>query len=196
MSKWVPTWSYVAMDYGTVVATYEDVSQRCLLRNNLNGTALRLRFNNLYSEAPLTIRHAAVETVHRVTGKRGQRREVTLDGQTKIVIPVDSRPWSDPLPCEITAEEDLRIWLYFEERCAVPSICMTSAARSWIRSLTFPLPNADALQADADRLHQDFLRLPLRDARDDQRRGQDQRQHGNAAFFHFRYPSMMDAQAS
>ena len=55
MSKWVPTWSYVAMDYGTVVATYEDVSQRCLLRNNLNGTALRLRFNNLYSEAPLTI---------------------------------------------------------------------------------------------------------------------------------------------
>ena len=107
MSKWVPTWSYVAMDYGTVVATYEDVSQRCLLRNNLNGTALRLRFNNLYSEAPLTIRHAAVETVHRVTGQRGQRREVTLDGQAKIVIPADSRPWSDPLPCEITAEEDL-----------------------------------------------------------------------------------------
>ena len=84
MSKWVPTWSYVAMDYGTVVATYEDVSQRCLLRNNLNGTALRLRFNNLYSEAPLTIRHAAVETVHRVTGQRGQRREVTLDGQAKM----------------------------------------------------------------------------------------------------------------
>ena len=131
MSKWVPTWSYVAMDYGTVVATYEDVSQRCLLRNNLNGTALRLRFNNLYSEAPLVIRHAAVETVHRVTGQRGQRREVTLDGQAKIVLPADSRPWSDPLPCEITAEEDLIIWLYFEERCAVPSICMTSAARSW-----------------------------------------------------------------
>ena len=109
MSKWVPTWSYVAMDYGTVVATYEDVSQRCLLRNNLHGTALRLRFNNLYSEAPLTIRHAAVETVHRVTGQRGQRREVTLDGQAKIVLPADSRPWSDPLPCEITAEEDLII---------------------------------------------------------------------------------------
>ena len=113
MSKWVPTWSYVAMDYGTVVATYEDVSQRCLLRNNLNGTALRLRFNNLYSEAPLVIRHAAVETVHRVTGQRGQRREVTLDGQSKIVIPANSRPWSDPLPYELAAEEDLIVWLYF-----------------------------------------------------------------------------------
>ena len=131
MSKWVPTWSFVAMDYGTVVATYENVSQRCLLRNNLNGTALRLRFNNLYNDRPLSIAPASVETVDRVTGKRGPRRDVTLDGQTRIVIPADARPWSDPLLLPLRAEEDVIVWLYFQERCAVPSIAMTSAAKSW-----------------------------------------------------------------
>ena len=131
MSQWIPAWSYVAMDYGTVVAVYEDVSQRCLIRNNLNGTALRLRFNNLYSETPLVICHAAVETVHRDTGKRGPRREVTLNGQARIVVPANERPWSDPIGYDLTAAEDVIVWLYFEERCAVPSICMTSAARSW-----------------------------------------------------------------
>ena len=131
MSKWVPTWSYVAMDYGTVVATYENVSQRCLIRNNLAGSALRLRFNNLYNDAPLLIEHASVETVDRFTGKRGPRRDVTLNGQTRIVVPAEDRPWSDPLPYEVKAEEDLIVWLYFKDRCAVPSIAMTSAGKSW-----------------------------------------------------------------
>lgn len=131
MTKWVPTWSYVAMDYGTVVAIYENVSQRCLIRNNLSGSALRLRFNNLYSDKPLIIEHASVETVDRVTGKRGPRRDVTLDGQARIVLPADSRPWSDPLPYSLRAEEDLIVWLYFEDKCAVPSIAMTSASKSW-----------------------------------------------------------------
>ena len=46
MSKWIPAWSYVPIDYGTDVAVLEDVSQRCLIRNNLAGESLRVRFNN------------------------------------------------------------------------------------------------------------------------------------------------------
>ena len=116
MSKWIPTWSYVPIDYGLDVAVLEDISQRVLIRNNLRGEAIRLRFQNDGGETPLRIEHASVVLVNRVTGRCSQRHDVTIDGETRIVLPPESRPWSDPVALPLTEEDDLLVWLYFKER--------------------------------------------------------------------------------
>ena len=131
MSKWIPAWSYVPIDYGTDVAVLEDVSQRCLIRNNLAGEGLRVRFNNRGGLTPLCIEHAAVALVNRVTGRVSPRRALTMDGEARIVIAPDSRPWSDPVALPVTAEDDLLLWCYFGARSAARSVCVTYTARSW-----------------------------------------------------------------
>lgn len=131
MSKWIPTWSYVPIDYGMDLVQLEDVSQRVLLRNNLDGEALRLRFNNRGGEEALTIEHAAVELVNRVNGRRSERYAVTVSGQERIVLPPDSRPWSDPVSVRVTAEDDLIVWLYFKEKTVARSACVTYTGKGW-----------------------------------------------------------------
>ena len=131
MSKWIPTWSYVPIDYGLDVAVFEDVSQRVLIRNNLRGEAIRLRFQNDGGETPLHIEHASVVLVNRVTGRCSQRHDVTIDGETRIVLPPESRPWSDPVVLPLTEEDDLLVWLYFKEKAQARSVCVTFTGKGW-----------------------------------------------------------------
>lgn len=131
MSKWIPSWSYVPIDYGLDVAVLEDVSQRMLIRNNLPGTGLRVRFNNRGGEAPLCIEHAAIQLVNRASGSLSKLRELRLNGESRIVLPPGSRPWSDPVTLSVTAEDDFLLWCYFKERGAARSVCVTFTAQSW-----------------------------------------------------------------
>ena len=131
MSKWIPSWSYVPIDYGLDVAVLEDVSQRMLIRNNLPGTGLRVRFNNRGGEAPLCIEHAAIQLVNRASGSLSELRELRLNGESRIVLPPGSRPWSDPVTLSVTVEDDFLLWCYFKERGAARSVCVTFTAQSW-----------------------------------------------------------------
>ena len=47
MKKWVPSWRYVPIDYNQQVGVFEDISQKSLFTNNLNGEKIRIRLNNL-----------------------------------------------------------------------------------------------------------------------------------------------------
>ena len=131
MSKWIPSWSYVPIDYGLDVAVLENVSQRLLIRNNLAGEGLRVRFQNRGGEVPLVIDHAAVQLIDRVTGRLSALRPLRLNGESRIVLPPDSRPWSDPAALTVTADDDLLLWCYFRERSAARSVCVTFTAGSW-----------------------------------------------------------------
>ena len=50
MKKWIPIWRCVPIDYNQNLGTLEDISQSCVFTNNIAGTQLRVRFNNLYSQ--------------------------------------------------------------------------------------------------------------------------------------------------
>ena len=43
MKKWVPSWRYVPIDYNQQVGVFEDISQKSLFTNNLNGEKIRIR---------------------------------------------------------------------------------------------------------------------------------------------------------
>ena len=80
MSKWIPAWRYVPIDYNQDVAIFENITQKCLFTNNISGTALRLRLSNLYGDTPFTVTHAAVTLRNRVTGASSPAYAVTLNG--------------------------------------------------------------------------------------------------------------------
>ena len=128
MSKWIPAWRSVPIDYNYEVATFENITQNCLMINNLRGEQMRIRFNNLYSNSPIAIDYVTVSLSNRVTGRRSTRQTVTLDGEETIWLCANSQPYSDPVPMEITPEDDILVSMYFRRKTAFRSVCVTSAA--------------------------------------------------------------------
>lgn len=131
MSKWVPSWQYVPIDYNQQVGVFENITQKSIFTNNLNGEKLRFRLNNLYSDEPMKIRHAAAALRNRVTGKLSQRMVITLEGSEELVIPANSAVYSDEITCPVSWEEDVILYLYFAEKCVIRSVCTTSTWHSW-----------------------------------------------------------------
>ena len=146
MSKWIPAWRSVPIDYNYEVATFENITQNCLMINNLRGEQMRIRFNNLYSNSPIAIDYVTVSLSNRVTGRRSTRQTVTLDGEETIWLCANSQPYSDPVPMEITPEDDILVSMYFRRKTAFRSVCVTSAALSWQSThLTGNFHETDAL---------------------------------------------------
>lgn len=131
MSKWVPCWQYVPIDYNQEVGIFKNITQKSIFTNNLNGEKLRFRLNNLYSDEPMRIRHAAAALRNRVTGKLSRRMIITLEGSEELVIPANSTVYSDEITCPVTWEEDVILYLYFAEKCVIRSVCTTSTWHSW-----------------------------------------------------------------
>ena len=131
MSKWIPAWRCVPIDYHYEVGTFENITQNCLMINNLRGKQIRIRFNNLYNDSAMVVEHAAVSLRNRVSGRCSARQAVTLNGKETIRLCENSQPWSDPLALEITPEDDLLISMYFRQKTVLRCVCVTSAALSW-----------------------------------------------------------------
>lgn len=131
MSKWVPSWRYVPIDYNQQVGVFENITQKSIFTNNLSGERLRFRLNNLYSDEPMKIRHAAAALRNRVTGRLSRRMAVTLNGTEELVVPANSAVYSDELVYPVSPEEDVILYLYFEEKCVIRSVCTTSTWHSW-----------------------------------------------------------------
>lgn len=131
MAKWIPSWRYVPINYNQELAVLEDVTQTCVFSNNIGGEKIRLRFNNLYSSEPMVISGAAVALFNRVTGRVSPRKMVTLAGMERIVIPEDSRPYSDEIALSVTPQDDFLVYLYFGEKTVVRSVCTTATGIGW-----------------------------------------------------------------
>lgn len=131
MSKWIPTWHCVPIDYNLDAATFRDITQRCVFTNNLRGDKIRLRFSNLYNDQPMVMDHVAVQACNRVTGELSPRALVTLGGSERIEVAPDSQPFSDEIPLSVTPQDDLLVWQYFGQETVARSVCTTSTWKSW-----------------------------------------------------------------
>ncbi len=131
MSKWIPTWHCVPIDYNLDAATFRDITQRCVFTNNLRGDKIRLRFSNLYNDKPMVMDHVAVQACNRVTGELSPRALVTLGGSERIEVAPDSQPFSDEIPLSVTPQDDLLVWQYFGQETVARSVCTTSTWKSW-----------------------------------------------------------------
>ena len=139
MSKGVPSCRYVPIDYNQQIGVFENITQKSVFTNNLSGQKIRVRLNNLYSDVPMKIRHGAIALRNRVTGALSERLELTLDKKTELVIPANSTVYTDEISHSVSWQEDFILWLYFEEKAVIRSVCTTS---TWHRAFS---PRAIAL---------------------------------------------------
>ena len=86
MAKWIPAWRYVPIDFHQELGVLENITQKSVFRNNIGGTQLRVRFNNLYSDRPMVISHAAVAVHNRVNGRVTPRVPITYRGSSRICL--------------------------------------------------------------------------------------------------------------
>lgn len=131
MSKWIPIWRYVPIDYHQDVGVFENITQKCLFTNNLNGSKFRIRLSNLYRDESMRIEHAAVALRNRRTGKSTKKIPLTVSGCEQIEIPGNMELYTDEVVHPVSWEEDFLVFMYFRERTVVRSVCTTSTAYSW-----------------------------------------------------------------
>lgn len=131
MSKWVPSWSYVSIDYNQEAVIFENITHKSVFRNNLGGSKLRMKFTNLYGIEPLVIDHVAFEAVNRVTGEKSARTIVTYQGEEKIQLEAGKEDYSDEINLAVTPEHDFVVWMYFKEKTVLRAACVANTGYSW-----------------------------------------------------------------
>lgn len=131
MSEWKKAWGYVPVNWGTEIGTVENITQKLWLRNNLNGTELRIKFSNLYDTQPMVIEHVTVGKHNRGNGSITDLREVTCRGNHRIEVGSGEFLWSDGIPFPVKASEDLVISVYWKEPHTFSGLCQTWSAQSW-----------------------------------------------------------------
>ena len=134
MEQWIPAFSYVAVDYNHAVATFENISQTAVIRNNLRGNSVRLKLNNYYNQEPAVIDHGDFWLRDRVTGKKRGPFRITLEGKEEMYLPAGEAPFSDPATAEVTPDDDFIVKMYFRGKTSFWSVCTSYARRSWYAS--------------------------------------------------------------
>ncbi|MEG1925375.1 MAG: GDSL-type esterase/lipase family protein [Ruthenibacterium sp.] len=122
---WEIAWAYLSIDYGEVIGTMSDVTQRMVIKNNLNGNKIRVKFTNKYGVKPLLFKRvtAQIENMPPVA--------ITLNESQQVEIPVGKDIYSDECILHVKAGQEITICLYAELEVEVRSICVTWAAKSW-----------------------------------------------------------------
>lgn len=131
MGEWKKTWGYVPVNWGTDIGTVENITQKLWLRNGLNGTALRVKFSNLYDAQPLVMERVTVGRWDRETEEITDIRAVTCQGKEKIAVEPGSFLWSDVISVSVAAADDLVLSVYLKESHTFSGLCQTWNAKSW-----------------------------------------------------------------
>ena len=91
MGQWKKIWNYIPVEWGTQIGVLEDLTQKVWVRNNLNGSQVKIRFCNLYDPEPLLLAAVTVGKWDAETKTVKEIQEVTYRGNREIRIqPGDS----------------------------------------------------------------------------------------------------------
>lgn len=117
---WITAWSTSHHALGTT--TISNATVRLIARVDASGSALRIRLDNPFGSAPLTIASAYVGS--RKQGAvliPGSNRQVLFGAAAGVTIPVGGSVASDPVNMPVTAGQDLAVSLYVPALDVKPS---------------------------------------------------------------------------
>ncbi len=127
--KWVATWSYLPIEYGTSIGTVENLTQRTFFWNNLNGKGLQLMFSNMYGSTSLVLDKVVV--AKHCGNALTDAVVMTYHGSERIELAPGEMFESDEKAWDIRAGEEIVVSVYIRERTEVSSGCSTWSAKSW-----------------------------------------------------------------
>ena len=121
--EWKATWKYMQINYNTDIGIVENITQRTVFRNNLNGEKIKLKFSNRYGNRPLSLEKTVVAKVNKKDGKADKQTTVTKNGKERIVIEPGEEFFSDEIDWSVKAGEDILLFIYIKDRQPVQSAC-------------------------------------------------------------------------
>ena len=117
---WVAAWGAPPDQAGPAIPPQ---TVRQIVHVSLGGSAVRLRFSNLYGDGPQTLgpvrvaRHAGGSAIRSETDL-----PVTFGGKSSVTIPKGADALSDPLALPVAALEDLVVSLYLPAGASAPTL--------------------------------------------------------------------------
>lgn len=136
MGQWKKVWNYIPVNWGTQVGTIENLTQKVWIRNNLNGTQVRIQFCNLYDMDVLVLDSVMIGKWDKEAEKVTGIQEVTCQGKPVIQIQPGDSFYSDNISLPVKETDNLVISIYCKEKHDVYSVCQTWNAQSF-KSLFF-----------------------------------------------------------
>jgi hypothetical protein len=113
-AEWVAAWGTSQNTLSAVVLTNATI--RMIARVSIPGDAVRIRLDNTYGTAPVTIGAARVgPRVQAGDVAAGTSRQVFFRGSPSVTIPVGGSVTSDAVRLRVFARQDLAVSLYLPE---------------------------------------------------------------------------------
>ena len=124
--KWIPSGSYLTINYNHEIGIIENSTQRIVLNNNLNGSKIRLRFSNKYSKEELILNKVTVGVKNKSKNSTiNNFVDVTLNGDYEIRLDPGEECFSDEILIYVSSEDDLVISTYIKNKTVIYSACST-----------------------------------------------------------------------
>ena len=117
---WITAWGTSQQGLGTAALTNTTV--RMIARVTIAGDAVRIRLDNTFGTAPLSIDRAFVgQRIQGAALAPGSNRPVTFAKASRVAVPAGGSITSDPVPMRVLAQQDLAISLHVPDTAVRPS---------------------------------------------------------------------------
>jgi lysophospholipase L1-like esterase len=123
--RWVVAWTTAMVSLAQTpggrgstpeLVTFTNATLRMIVRPTLSGSAVRVRIDNTFGTAPLTIGAAGVGISLARRGLiEGTSVRLTFGGSTSVTIPAGKRMMSDQTPLKVQAGQDVAVSLYLPD---------------------------------------------------------------------------------
>ena len=95
---------------------------RMIARVTVSGEAVRIRLDNTFGTAPLTVGKAYVgQRIQGAALAAGSNRQVFFNTSARVIVPPRGSVTSDPVPMKVLAQQDLAVTLYIPDADVRPS---------------------------------------------------------------------------
>jgi lysophospholipase L1-like esterase len=118
--RWITAWGTSQQGLGQNGVTNTTV--RMIARVTVSGEAVRIRLDNTFGTAPLTVGKAYVgERIQGAALAAGSNRQVLFNDSARVIVPPRGSVTSDPVAMRVLAQQDLAVTLHIPDADVRPS---------------------------------------------------------------------------
>ena len=130
-ARWMTAWATSQQGLGTGAVTNATV--RMIARVTISGESVRIRLDNTFGTAPLSIGKAYVgQRIQGAALAAGSNRPVSFSNSASVTVPAGGSVMSDPVPMAVRAQQDLAVSLHIPGAGVQPSQHTGAAVTSYL----------------------------------------------------------------
>lgn len=129
--EWKAAWSYRPINYNTTIGTIKNLTQRTVIKHNIQGNKVKLKFSNRYGKEELVLDKVILGQKKPGSDKIENMITITSNNQEVVRIRPAEEFYSDEVEWPLTAKDQIVLSIFVKEETKIQSACSTWAAKSW-----------------------------------------------------------------